>query len=217
MDCTRGRFITLEGGEGAGKSTQARLLVDRLNDAGIETVLTREPGGSAGAEEIRSLLVTGDPSRWDAVTETLLHVAARRDHVVRMIEPALAAGRWVVCDRYIDSTIAYQGYGQGVSLDLVRGLNQAAIGDLVPDLTLIFDVSAEVRLARVAARPGAEDRYERMTESFHHRVRSGFSSIAESDAERCWLISAEGTIPEISDRILSVVAQRFPEIFRTGA
>jgi dTMP kinase len=203
----RGKFITLEGGEGAGKSTQAGLLGAWLETKGLEVVLTREPGGTPGAEEIRNLLVTGAVGRWDALTETLLHYAARREHMARLILPALEAGRWVICDRFIDSTAAYQGYGQGIDLGVIAGLRSMVLGDFMPDLTLILDVIPETRRARTAARPGAEDRYERMTEAFHHRVRAGFHAIAAAEPKRCTVIVADQDIAAVSRAMQMAVAK----------
>ena len=205
---TRGKLITLEGGEGAGKSTQARLLADWLGQKGIAVALTREPGGTPGAEEIRNLLVTGAVGRWDGLTETLLHYAARREHMARLILPALAAGQWIICDRFIDSTAAYQGYGQGIDLGVIARLRETVLGDLAPDLTLILDVSPETRRARTAARPGAEDRYERMNEAFHDRVRAGFHAIAAAEPDRCAVISADQGIEAISTAIKDAVTRK---------
>jgi dTMP kinase len=186
------RFITLEGGEGAGKSTQARRLATALRGAGLDIVETREPGGSPGAEEIRRLLTAGEPARWSPMAETLLHFAARADHVRRTIRPALAAGRWVCCDRFADSTMAYQGYGHGIDRDFIARLAVAVLGDLRPDLTLIFDLPVEQGLARAAARSGHEDRYEKMDRSFHEALRRGFLDIAGQDPQRCVVIDAGG-------------------------
>ena len=186
------RFITLEGGEGAGKSTQARRLATALRGAGLDIIETREPGGSPGAEEIRRLLTAGEPARWSPMAETLLHFAARADHVRRTIRPALAAGRWVCCDRFADSTMAYQGYGHGIDRDFIARLAVAVLGDLRPDLTLIFDLPVEQGLARAAARPGHEDRYEKMDRSFHEALRRGFLDIAGQDPQRCVVIDAGG-------------------------
>jgi dTMP kinase len=196
-----GKLITLEGGEGAGKSTQAKLLAKWLEDKGIAVALTREPGGAPGAEEIRNLLVTGAVGRWDPLTETMLHYAARREHMARFILPALEAGQWVICDRFIDSTLAYQGYGLGVDLETISKLRETILGAFTPGLTLILDVSPEVRRARTAARPGSEDRYERMTEAFHDRVRAGFHAIAAAETGRCVVIKADQTVEEVSAAI----------------
>jgi len=205
----RGRFITLEGGEGAGKSTQTRLLASWLAERGLDVVTTREPGGTPGAEDIRDLLVSGETGRWDPITETLLHYAARREHVVRYIEPALAAGKWVICDRFFDSTLADQVYGQGVAIELIDRIRALAIGEFAPDLTLLLDVAPQTRLARTAARPGAEDRYERMNEDFHLRVRAGFAAIAASEPGRCVVIPADGDVDEVARAIRQAVIQRF--------
>lgn len=207
----RGRFITLEGGEGAGKSTQARRLAAALATRGVDCLLTREPGGSAGAEEIRGLLVNGDPGRWSPTTEALLLTAARRDHLERTVQPALAAGRWVVCDRFSDSTLAYQGFGAGLPLDNLRTLFRLALDDFAPDLTLVFDLPVEIGLARAAARSGGEDRFERMGVDFHQRLRSGFLAIAAAEPERCAVIDAAADIDVVSADVLAAVRARLPE------
>ncbi|WP_142846949.1 dTMP kinase [Telmatospirillum sp. J64-1] len=205
----RGRFITLEGGEGGGKSTQTRLLVEALRRSGHAVVQTREPGGSAGAEEIRRLLVEGATDRWDPMTEALLHYAARRDHVLRTIEPALAAGQWVVSDRFADSTLAYQGFGHDLGAEAIERLHHAAIGDFAPDLTLILDLPVEEGLKRALGRGGAEDRYERMDRDFHQRMRDGFLSIARRQPQRCVVLSALGSVGEVHGRVMEAVAAKF--------
>ncbi len=190
----RGKFITLEGGEGVGKSTQSKRLMGFLEDCAIDVLRTREPGGSDGGEQIRELLVKGKPGRWTPVTEVFLHSAARADHVARVIEPALAVGRWVISDRFVDSTLAYQGYGHGLPLDVVRELNALASGDLKPDLTIILDVPVDQGLARAGARANEsretarEDRYERMDMCFHERLREGYLAIARNEPDRCVVI-----------------------------
>lgn len=204
-----GRFITLEGGEGAGKSSQARRLAAWLGARGIDYLLTREPGGSAGAEAIRGLLVTGEPGRWDAVTEALLMNAARRDHVVRTIRPALAAGRWVICDRFTDSTLAYQGYAGGVPLATLRALIDAAVEDTRPDLTLVLDIAPAAGLARtLRGGDGTEARFERMGLRFHTAVRDGFLKVAAEDPARCIVIDVGPPEPVVSDAIVAAVARR---------
>lgn len=205
---TSGRFITFEGGEGAGKSTQLRLLAEALTAAGFEVVTTREPGGSKGAEAIRALLVTGDTDRWDAETEALLHTAARRDHLARTVWPALARGAWVICDRFADSTLAYQGYGHGLSKDFIRDLTRLAIGDFKPDLTLILDLPVEEGLKRAGGRGGAEDRYERMGTAFHDRLRQGFLDIARADPDRCAVVDATLPLDEVRQAVLRAVKSR---------
>lgn len=189
----RGVFISFEGGEGGGKSTQARRLAARLNEAGREVVLTREPGGSPGAEAIRTLLVEGEADRWSAVSETLLMNAARRDHLERVIRPALARGAVVLCDRFADSTRAYQGAGGGASAEFVAAVETEVVGDTWPDLTLILDLPAAAGLARAAARGGAA-RFESKGEAFHERLRAGFLAIAAREPARCVLI--DGTRSE---------------------
>jgi len=204
----RGRFITLEGGEGAGKTTQARRLAAALRAAGIDAVETREPGGSPGAEEIRRLLTTGEPGRWSPMAETLLHSAARADHLRRLIRPALAAGRWVVCDRFADSTMAYQGYGQGLDRQFIEMLSASVVDGLMPDLTLVFDLPVEQGLVRAARRHGAEDRYEKMDRAFHEALRWGYRAIAEKAPERCFVIEAGGEEPQVWAQVRRAVAER---------
>ncbi len=190
----RGRFITLEGGEGAGKTTQVALLQAALRGAGIDALATREPGGAPGAEAIRPLLVQGAPGRWDALGEALLHYAARRDHLVTTVRPALEAGTWVVCDRFADSTMAYQGFGLGLGAELIAALDHMVVGDTRPDLTLILDLPVAAGLRRAAARHGDAQRYERMDLDFHGRVRQGFLEIARRHPGRCLVIDAAGSI-----------------------
>ena len=190
----RGRFITLEGGEGAGKTTQVALLQAALRGAGIDALATREPGGAPGAEAIRPLLVQGAPGRWDALGEALLHYAARRDHLVTTVRPALQAGTWVVCDRFADSTMAYQGFGLGLGAELIAALDHMVVGDTRPDLTLILDLPVEAGLQRAAARHDDAQRYERMDLDFHRRVRQGFLEITRRDPGRCLVIDAAGGI-----------------------
>ncbi len=203
-----GRFITLEGGEGGGKSTQARRLAAVLEDAAGEVLLTREPGGSPGAEQIRGLLVDGEVHRWDAITETFLHFAARRDHLVNTVLPALARGAWVVSDRFADSTMAYQGYGHGVDRRAIADLYRICVGDLKPDLTLILDLPVAAGLSRAAGRGGGEDRYERMDVVFHERLRQGFLEIARREPDRCAVIDAARSEDEVHAQIIAAVRER---------
>ncbi len=208
VDKLPGRFLTFEGGEGAGKTTQMRLLARALEEAGIALKATREPGGSKGAEAIRRLLVEGESERWDAVSETLLFLAARRDHVRRVIAPSLASGIWVLCDRFSDSTLAYQGYGKGLSLSFLNALNRFAVGDLVPDLTFILDVPVAIGLMRAAGRGAANDRFETLERDFHERLRRGFRRIAARERERCVLIDASAEIEAVHRALLDAVAER---------
>ena len=204
----RGRFITFEGGEGAGKSTQVKRLAATLRAAGIDCVETREPGGAPGAEEIRRLLVTGEIHRWDPATEALLHMAARREHLVRTVWPALDAGRWVISDRFADSTMAYQGYAQGVGRETVEALYRAAVGAFAPDLTLVLDVPPGMGLKRTDERQHDETRYERMAGAFHVTLREAFLDIARREPERCAVVDGTGGVDEVEATIRAVVAAR---------
>jgi dTMP kinase len=187
----RGLFITLEGGEGAGKSTQARGLADRLRGEGREVVVTREPGGSPGAEAIRALLVTGDVTRWSPTTEALLMYAARRDHIERVIAPALARGAVVVCDRFFDSTRAYQGAAGQASATLIGHLEaEVVLEQARPDLTLMLDLSPEEGLARAEHRAESKSRFEARNISFHRALRAAFLKIAEHEPDRCVVVDA---------------------------
>lgn len=207
---TAGRFITFEGGEGAGKSTQVKRLVARLEAEGREVVATREPGGSPGAEDIRALVLRGQADRWSPVTETLLMYAARRDHVERVIRPALAGGAWVVCDRFADSTRAYQGAAGGVDPALIAALETHILEVTRPDLTLIFDMPVAVGLERAVARAGAEMRFESKGQAFHERLREGFLAIARAEPARCAVIDAAGSLDEVEARVWTAVQDRLP-------
>ncbi len=200
----KARFITLEGGEGAGKSTQAGLLADALRAQGVDVLQTREPGGAPGAEHLRTLLLSGTPA-FTPLAETMIHFAARAEHVARTIRPALQAGRWVVCDRYWDSTMAYQGYGLGVDRATIAGLS-GMIG-LVPDLTLMLHVPPAVAAARLASRGGAADRYERLGADFFARVDAGFRAIAAAEP-RCIGIDADAPAGQVAAGILAAVTDR---------
>jgi len=205
---SRGRFITFEGGEGAGKSTQLKRLAARLEAGGREIVATREPGGSPGAESIRELVLNGAADRWSPVTETLLMYAARRDHVERVIRPALARGAWVVCDRFADSTRAYQGAAGGADPGLIAALETHILEDTRPDLTLIFDFPPEAGLKRALSRPGAEARFESKGMAFHERLREGFLAIAKAEPERCVLIDAQGGLEDVEAQVWATVQER---------
>lgn len=202
-----GKFITLEGGEGAGKSTQVKLLADALTHAGVAVRATREPGGTPGGEEIRDLLVRGAAARWDAMTEALLHFAARREHLRRLILPQLAAGTWVISDRFADSTMAYQGYGHQLGREPIERLYALVVGETRPDLTLILDVPVKVGLHRAAARRGDETRYEALGRDFHERLHAGFHDIARREPDRCKIIDASGSLDQVRDRVRAAVVQ----------
>ena len=203
-----GRFITLEGGEGAGKSTQIARLKAWLEGRGHRVTTTREPGGSPGAEMIRKLLVEGPVERWDGTTEALLHFAARREHLRSTVWPALKRGDWVVSDRFADSTLAYQGYGHGIERQIFEQLYDVAAGSFRPDLTLILDLPIEIGLKRAAERRGAETRYESLPHDFHVRVRSGFLEIAAREPKRCVVIDATGTVDAIAGAIADAARDR---------
>ena len=205
---SRGRFITIEGGEGAGKTTQVGLLVAALERARIPARATREPGGSPGGEAIRRLLLEGDGDRWNAVGEALLLVAARSDHVARLIGPSLALGIWVVSDRFADSMLAYQGYGRGLALEDLATLHRFALGSFAPDLTVILDLPTEIGLARAAARASVDDRFERLDRAFHERLHQGFRQIAAPDGARCVLIDGSSDPQTVHLAVLEAVQGR---------
>jgi dTMP kinase len=200
-----GRFITLEGGEGAGKSTQARLLADALTKRGVSVLQSREPGGAPGAEVLRELLLGGSVE-WSAPAETLLHFAARAEHIETTIRPALASGTWVICDRFYDSTMAYQGYGQGADRDMIATLTRML--GVAPDVTLVLDVSDAVAVERQLKRGADADRYERLDALFHARVRQGFRDIAAAAPERCVLLPGDGSEADVHAAIMAALQAR---------
>ncbi|WP_439594901.1 dTMP kinase [Falsiroseomonas sp.] len=203
-----GRFITLEGGEGAGKSTQARRLAAHLAARGLPVLLTREPGGAPGAEAMRRLLLGGQGL--DPVAEALLVFAARRDHLITTIRPALAAGLWVISDRFADSTRAYQGHGQGVAQAAIAQLAAVALEGFAPDLTLVLDLPVETGMARARGRGVAADRYERLDTAFHQRIRDGFLAIAAAEPARCALVDATAGVEVVAASIAALVDARLP-------
>jgi dTMP kinase len=201
-------FVTLEGIEGCGKTTQVVLLAERLRQRGLDVVVTREPGGCPIADAIRGILLHPDSSALDPRAELLLYAAARAQHVAEVIRPALQRGACVLCDRYLDATVAYQGYGRGLDLSLIAGLNTLATSGLVPHLTLLFDMPPEEGLLRAnrrnAAQPLDEDRFERESLEFHRRVRDGYLRLARSQ-ERFRLVDAAGTVEEVAARVMTIV------------
>jgi dTMP kinase len=203
-----GQLVTFEGGEGVGKSTQIERLAATLRAVGLDPLVTREPGGTPGAEQIRRLLVEGAPERWLPLGETLLLLAARYDHVARRIAPALADGRWVLCDRFMDSTRVYQGMAGGVGEETIDRLHALVLGDLRPDLTVILDVPVATGLGRRQEAVGRQ-RYERMSSAFHERVRSGFLALARAQPERCVVVDATRAADTLADEIRALVACRF--------
>ena len=204
----KGKFITFEGGEGAGKSTQVGLLAAALRGTGRRILETREPGGSEGAEQIRELLVHGEVDRWDSTTEALLHFAARREHLLHTVFPALEAGSWVLSDRFADSTMAYQGYGHGLGQGLIETLYRLVVGEFQPDLTLILDLPVDQGLRRAEGRRAGGDRYERMEGGFHERLRQGFLEIARGDPARCAVIDASAAVEEVHTAVRAAVVRR---------
>lgn len=207
-----GRFITFEGGEGAGKSTQVRALVAHLRDLGLEVVQTREPGGSSGAEALRDLLVTGEVGRWSPMSETLMMYAARANHLEQVIRPALERGAWIVCDRFSDSTRAYQGAGGGVTPELIETIDTAVVGETQPDLVIVMDMPPQAGLKRALERGDAENRFESKGLVFHERLREGFRRRAAAHPDRYCLIDADRSIEDIGADIWRVVSDRFPEV-----
>ena len=206
MNATPSRFIVFEGGEGAGKSTQVQRLADALRARGQDVVTTREPGGSPGAEAIRTLLVSGDAARWSPETEVLLIYAARMDHLDRTIRPALAKGQWVICDRFADSTTAYQGYGMGVDRAYLEELRRRVVRGDEPGLTLIFDLPVEVGLARAVA----SQRYEKMGREFHETLRGAFLEIAAAkDGRQRVVIDAGKSQDEVARQVLDAVVAAY--------
>ena len=204
---TEGRFITFEGGEGAGKSTQIERLAGALAAAGLAVVVSREPGGTVGAEAIRELLLNGPPERWRPLGETLLLLAARLDHVERRIRPALAAGQWVLCDRFGDSTRVYQGMAAGVGVEVVDRLQRETIGDLTPDFTLILDVPVEIGLARRGA--ATANRFEHKGQAFHQQVRDGFLQLAAAEPGRCLVIDGTREADAVARDVRRAVEAHF--------
>ncbi len=204
---TQGRFITLEGGEGTGKSTLARGLGAALRARGRDLVLTREPGGAPGADSIRALLVQGDASRWSALEEALLFAAARLNHLTQTIRPALARGAWVICDRYYDSTRAYQAAGGGLDAIVLAQLN-TLIGAERPDLTLVLDIDPGLGLARSRGGESGEDRFEQKDGEFHARVRAEFLAIAAREPQRCVVIAAEANAETVLAQALAAIEAR---------
>ena len=205
----RGKFISLEGGEGAGKSTQVRALADALKSRGIEVVVTREPGGSEGAEKIRELLLAGSEERWGAGAEALLFAAARADHVEKTIRPALADGRWVISDRFVDSSLAYQGGAGGLGIEAVRAVNSFGMGDCFPDRTLVLTLEDGAERAR-ARDGGSSDRIGGRGDEYHQKVDLAFRLIAAEEPERVRMVDASGSPEEVTQRLLEAIGDLLP-------
>jgi len=207
-----GLFISFEGGDGAGKSTQIKLLADAFRKAGQEVVTTREPGGSTGGETIRKLLLDGAADKWSPLTEALLMYAARADHLERTIEPALERGAIVISDRFADSTMAYQGLAGELGAEWVGTLHDLVVAGRDPDLTIILDIPVDVGLARSGARGDLEQRFESKGIAYQEKVRQAFLEIAKRDSRRCALVNAEGAPDAVAARILEIVKSRFPDL-----
>jgi len=205
----RGKFITLEGGEGVGKSTQAKRLVEYLASQGIKAIATREVGGSKSAEEIRALWLSKGEGYWDPLSEVLLIMAARREHMTHTILPAIEGGTWVVSDRFIDSTRAYQGVGLGVGLDKIDAIYKEIAGDFWPDLTLLLDTPVEIGMSRMAARKGQDDRYQQQKIAFHETLRKAYHSIAAREEKRFRLIDASANMDAVAVSIAKTVSEYF--------
>lgn len=202
-----GRFITLEGGEGAGKSTQIQVIKDYLLTRGNDVVVTREPGGTSEGQEIRNLLVSGDKDKWSPLSETLLILADRAAHLERIIRPALAEGKYVVCDRFFDSTKAYQGVAGGLGLDVIHNLQQPVLGTTLPDVTLLLDIDPEKGLRRAQER-GGELRFESKTLAYHRTLRNAFLDFAAQEPDRIFVIDADRDVEAVSADILAVLDER---------
>lgn len=208
-------FIVLEGVDGAGKGVQSQLLLKAMQDAGLDVILTREPGGSPGAEEIRRLIVEGEVNRWDDMTELLLIYAARRSHLVETIWPALKRGTWVISDRFADSSRAFQGVAGKLGLDLVERVHQEVLGDFCPDLTIILDLDPGISLVRAGARGGKEDRFEQKGLEYQSLVREGFRQLAKMTPDSRKLINASGSIDEVSRQIINAFNSHFDSMLST--
>ena len=202
-------MIVIDGVDGSGKGVQTRRLLRALVDSGQEAILTREPGGSPAAEDIRALLVKGDPEKWDSMTELLLMYAARRSHLRDTIWPALELEKWVICDRYADSSRAFQGVAGNLGLDIVEQIHHLVVGDFKPELVLILDIPESIALTRARARGDSEDRFEKKGASYHARVRDAFLQIAASDPRQYRVINANQGMDEVSEDIIDVINDRF--------
>ena len=204
-----GLFITLEGGEGAGKTTIANAVIDKLSTIGIETLYTREPGGIKIAEKIREVILDRDHTEMDCRTEALLYAAARRQHLVEKVKPAMDEGRIVLCDRFVDSSIVYQGYARGIGLDEVREINQFAIEGFMPDLTIFFDIKPEIGLARIAANDSREvNRLDLEGLAFHELVYEGYKKQAKMNPERIVSVDATKSVETLTDEVCALILSK---------
>jgi dTMP kinase len=207
-----GKFISFEGGEGAGKTTQAERIVDALSQAGIEAVLTREPGGTFGAEAIRDLVLSGSHDRWSGMTELLLMYAARLDHVEKLIKPSLERGVWVLCDRFSDSSMAYQGYARGLGPDRVAAVHTAVMDGFAPDMTILFDIDPILAQKRVETRGEDLSRFDTEELEFHKTLRTAFQKIAEANSDRFHTVDAASSRDAITAQIKHALMTKFPDL-----
>ncbi|MCH2321975.1 MAG: dTMP kinase [Hyphomicrobiales bacterium] len=198
-------FITFEGGDGSGKSTQVNLLKDYLDNLNFETIKTREPGGTPSAEILRDLLTTGEVEKWTPMSEALLMWASRYEHLIQVIEPALNSGKNVICDRFYDSTYAYQGVAHNLGIDKMEKLKKIIIGDIEPDVTFVLDIDPKVGLKRSLDRPNQENRFESYNIDFHNKIRSAFLEIAKKNKNRCVVVDASLNEQEINNLIITVI------------
>ena len=205
----KGKFITFEGGEGSGKSTQIDVLLAKLKNEGIDVLKTREPGGTNVGEKIRELLVSGGRNDLTPLSELFLNSSSRKEHIEKLIKPSLDTGKWVLCDRFTDSTLVYQGYAHGLDLEVIRNLNKLTVGEYIPDLTFILDLSPEIGLKRAKKRNNNENRYEQMDISFHYKIRESFLKIANTDEKKYKIINANLNKNEISEDIFKIVVNKF--------
>lgn len=212
---TRGKFITFEGGEGAGKTTQAKLLAEALEKAGVETLQTREPGGTFGAEAIRDLVLEGTSDRWSGMTELLLMYAARLDHVEKLIKPALERGVWVISDRFADSSLAYQGHARGLGADQVKAVHKVVMEGFEPDLTILFDMDPVLAQKRVETRGEELTRFDTESLAFHKVLREAFQRIAKDNPSRIHTVDADGPRGNVHNRIVFALTKQFPELAGT--
>tara|TARA_Y100000590_G_C15700615_1_gene1006637 strand:+ start:1436 stop:2068 length:633 start_codon:yes stop_codon:yes gene_type:complete len=208
----KGKFITIEGCEGTGKTTQLGILEQKLKKK-ISVKSTREPGGSLGAEQIRKLIFKENRDDWSSKTEALLHISARNDHLEKLIKPNLKKGIWIICDRFRDSTTAYQGYGNGLKLTMLEKIQDLIFNNFYPDLTIVLDMDAKKCLNRTKKRKSGMQKYEKMNINFHKKIRNGFLKIAEKDKQRCFVINADDDKNEISQKILRIINKKFKKNF----
>ena len=208
----KGKFITIEGCEGTGKSTQIKLLEKKLKKK-IKIKCTREPGGSFGAEEIRKLIFKSKKQNWSPITEALLHISARSDHLEKIIKPNLQKGLWVICDRFRDSTIAYQGYGNGLKLNVLEIMQDSIFNKFHADMTIILDMDVKKFLNRIKKRKSGIQKYEKMSINFHKKIRNGFLEIAKKNKKRCFILNADEEAIKINKKILQIINKRFKKNF----